>query len=522
MKDFHLGQLRLLDVIAIAVYALVGLYIGWRTSRRQEVSTEEFFVAGRGAGSLLVGISMVATLLSTISYLSTPGEVIKNGPGIYWCLLHIPISFGIIGYLVIPHVMKHKVTSGYELLQERFGMAIRQMGALLFVLIRITWLGFIIFTCGWAVSKITGVPLPYFLVFVGVITTIYTVMGGVRAVMITDVLQFVIMVAGGLLAIGYVTWKCEGVSWWPDWSSTQIASWKEVKFVSVNPFDRVTVVSAILCTCYFWISVSTSDQLMIQRYLCTRNAHVARRSLLNGMLGDAIISSVLAVVGLALLGLYLRFPGLLPDPSQSVGRQADQLFPHFIGSILPAGFSGLLVAALFAAAMSSLSSGISAISSVLITDFRSVFARGLADDQKSLVRRARGIGVWIGAVAIGLSSTNFLVAKVFPDANLFELGFKISEFFAAPLFVLFLLAFFVPFSTPAGAWTAVVVGIVSGVLFSYWKPIVGQFTETGEFSFLWISPATACCSLLSAVVVSGFTTPRARAAHCTVPVVYTD
>ena len=501
----HLGAL---DLIAIAAYALLVLYVGWRCAR-QQVSMEEYFVAGRGVGSIIVGISMIATLLSTISYLTTPGEMIKNGPGILWGVLGYPVSFAIVGYLVIPRIMKHRITSGYELLHERFGMAIRQVASVLFILIRIIWMGFIIFTCSRAVATITGLPLPSVLVLVGAVGTAYTVMGGIRAVMVTDVIQFVILLGGGILAIGFVTWQSGGFGWWPDWSNVSEAmSWKEVKVWSLNPFDRVTVASAVFASCFFWISAATSDQVMIQRYLCTRDVREARRSLRNCLIGDVAVSVVLGCLGFALLGFYLQFPDRLADPSISVAAQADDLFPHFIGAALPAGVSGLLVAALFAAAMSSLDSGITAISSVLMTDFKALFERGLGADAGRALARARWVGAWIGLLAIALSFTNILVRALFPEANLFEIGFKISEFFVAPLFVLFALAFFVPFSTPAGAWAVVAAGVLSGVLFTYWRPIVGRFVETGELSFLWIAPAASLCSFLCGVLVSGITKPR--------------
>jgi Na+/proline symporter len=111
------------------------------------------------------------------------------------------------------------------------------------------------------VAAISGMPLPYVLALVGLIGTVYTVMGGVRAVMITDVMQFLILLGGGLLAIGLITGKCGGFSWWPDWGSPELAAlqWKEVKVFSLNPFDRVTAVSAIFGACFFWISTATSD-----------------------------------------------------------------------------------------------------------------------------------------------------------------------------------------------------------------------------------------------------------------------
>src|SRR5512137_2458072 len=115
---------RTLDIMVFIAYALGMLLIGWWYSRRQK-STEEYFVAERGGNPILVGISLIAALLSTISYVSVPGELIKNGPGMMWGMLHTPFTYLIVGYLVIPFIMRQKITSAYELLENRFGMSIR-------------------------------------------------------------------------------------------------------------------------------------------------------------------------------------------------------------------------------------------------------------------------------------------------------------------------------------------------------------------------------------------------------------
>jgi solute:Na+ symporter, SSS family len=499
------GYLRVWDFVAIGFYFLGMLLIGWWSSRKQ-VSTEEYFVAKRGISSWVAGISMIATLLSTISYLTVPGEMVRNGPGLMLAMLHLPISYFLVGYLVIPHIMKHKVTSAYELLEARFGMGVRQTASALFVLFRIPWIAFIIFTCSYAVSAITKIPIFYLLLGIGIFTTIYTVEGGIRAVMITDVIQFVILVAGGVAAIGYATYCCGGFSWWPDWHSPQLADlhWREVKIISVNPFDRVTAFSAIMATVIWWVCTASSDQVVIQRYLCTRNTREARRSFLNCLLGDLGSGLVLWVVGIALLGFFLKFPDKLPEKGVSVVQQADKLFPTFIGAVLPQGISGLVVAALFAAAMSSLSSGISSIGTVLLTDFKEIFARGCGGDDRLILKRAKAIGVVVGLVGTLIS----LGITYVPGGNLFEVGYRIGEFFAAPVLVLFLMAFFVPFSTPAGAWAAIVTGFLAGVLFSYWQQIVGIFAPTGDFSIILILPVSILLSLLAGVGVSLFTAPR--------------
>ena len=114
-----MGHLHHLDLAMMAAYALLMLFIGWWYGK-EEQSADQYFVAGRGARSWVVGISMIAALFSTISFLGTPGEMISYGPGMAWGLLHSPISFLVVGFLIIPHIMRFRITSGYELLEARF------------------------------------------------------------------------------------------------------------------------------------------------------------------------------------------------------------------------------------------------------------------------------------------------------------------------------------------------------------------------------------------------------------------
>jgi SSS family solute:Na+ symporter len=229
----------------------------------------------------------------------------------------------------------------------------------------------------------------------------------------------------------------------------------------------------------------------------------ARRSFLHCLIGEFAIAVVLWLIGFALLGYFMKFPEQRADLSRSIVSQADKLFPHFIATVLPSGLRGIVLAALFAAAMSSLSSGISSLGTVLVVDFRSIFARGIADGELRMARRAKLVGLFVGILAIGLS---YVIGYV-PGRNLIDMTYRVSNFFVVPLFVVFAMAFFVSFSTPAGAWTAIAIGFLSGVLFSYWKQIVGSFWATEDFSIIMIMPLSMVLSLVGGILVSAMTAP---------------
>ena len=237
---------------------------------------------------------------------------------------------------------------------------------------------------------------------VGGIGTLYTVVGGIRAVMITDVIQFIILFGGALFTIVLVTAHCGGFTgWWPDWSSPALRNlnWDQMKIFSLNPFDRLTVFSTSLYAASFWICTATSDQVVVQRFLCTKDVRAARRTFGISLIGDLLTILTMGLTGIALLGFFLRFPERLPDTGQLLTEQADKLFPYFIGQFLPTGVSGLVIAALLAAAMSSLDSGISSIGTVLMTDFSAMFACG-CNSEREKWWRARGICLVVGIVFI--------------------------------------------------------------------------------------------------------------------------
>jgi solute:Na+ symporter, SSS family len=355
----------------------------------------------------------------------------------------------------------------------------------------------VIYTCSFAVSTVSGLPIQGVLVVVGLLGTLYTVIGGIRAVMLTDVVQFVVLIGGAILTIVVVAIKCGGpLAWWPDWSSPALADldWPKAQLFSLDPNVRLSVVSVIIYGCSYWIMTATGDQVVIQRFLSTRDAKQARWSFGISMLGDLCTSLVLFFAGMALVGFFLQFPEELPDTALGLTAQADALFPHFI------------VAALFAAAMSSLDSGINSISTVLITDFPNTFTRGCADDMQRLAR-ARTIGLFVGAIGIAMS---FAVSLV-PGNNLLEITVRVSSLLAAPLFVTFALAFFTKNSTPAGAWAGILVGGTLSILMTFWEKIIFFLSGAeSSFSFTFIMPASALCAFAAGVVVSRFTKPRSK------------
>jgi SSS family solute:Na+ symporter len=208
------------DWTVIALYALLMLSIGWYFSRRTKTQ-EQYLLGDRKMRPLMVGISLFASLISIVSYLAEPGEIIKNGPTyLIASFLAYPIVYLIVGWFMIPFIMRLKVTSAYEILELRLGPGVRTLGSLFFLSLRLTWMSVIVYA---ASSKVL-IPMlgldpsvtPLICAILAFVTIIYTSMGGVRAVVITDVIQTAILFGAAIITIVSVSYCLGGVhAWWP-------------------------------------------------------------------------------------------------------------------------------------------------------------------------------------------------------------------------------------------------------------------------------------------------------------------
>lgn len=475
----HLGSL---DWCIIGAYALGMLSIGWYYSRRTKTQ-EQYLLGDRQMKPLMVGVSLFASLFSCISYLAWPGEIIKYGPMILTGILAYPFIGLIIGWLIIPFIMKLKVTSAYEILELRFDPTVRTLGSVLFLSLRLLWMSVIVYAMASKVLvPLTGLDprlTPAVCAILAFVTIIYTAMGGLRAVVITDVIQAAILFGAAFVTVVTVTVCLGGVqAWWPThWPS----HWPPLKLgCDIN--DRIPFLVLFISNITWYVGTSASDQIAIQRYLSTKDAKAARSVLLVSLVADACVSLILACVGLSLLAYYQAFPHLLPD-GQTMLADGDKLFPQFIIIGLPVGLSGLVVAGLLACAMSALSAGINSTCSVLTVDIldRLRGKRREVDVGAERIGQLKHVSIVIGVVVVLLSMFVNMV-----QGNLMEICTKVVNLLTVPLAGLFLLAMFVPWARVFGVWVGVVCGLAVAIIISFWKEITGM----QGISFFAAIPAT--------------------------------
>jgi SSS family solute:Na+ symporter len=482
--------LHWIDGVIIAAYASGMIALGWYYSRQQK-STDEYFTGGRAMSPFLIGISLFATLLSTISYLSSPGEIIKNGPVILAGMLSIPIGYFVVGYGLIPVFMRYRLTSAYELLEMKLGLSTRLVGATMFIALRVVWMAVLLnfaatamlVMLGWDSRSLFAVAL-----VIGSVALVYSSLGGLRAVVITDMAQFVLLVGGAVLVIVTVTIRMGGFGWFPtSWEP----DWQKQPVFSLDPYVRLTVVGVVIMQSLWNICTAGGDQTAIQRFMATENAAAARRSYLINSAAAAGVMTVLALVGLSLMGYFRAFPQFVPE-GQAVAGYADELFPHFIATQFPIGVSGLVISGMFAAAMSSVDSGVNSISAVVLRDFMDRFRANPMSDQTH-VRAARAIAVIVGVIVIGGST---LIEYV--PGNLLVVSKRATGLLVTPIFTLFFMAMFVRFATASGANAGALAGFGTAIVVSFWNPLFGD----RSVSITWINPSAIVVGIAVGCLVS--------------------
>ena len=527
------GGLQAVDWVLIGLYAALTIGIGWFYGRKQR-STDEYFVGNRNMNPVLIGVSLFVTLLSTITFLSKPGEMVGKGPVMMASICVFPLVYLIVAYGILPSYMKHRVTSAYQLLEAKLGVSLRILAASMFLVLRLLWMSLLVYLASEAMTVMLGIDvkwIPLFVLATGTVSVIYASIGGLRAVVVTDFLQAVLLFGGALLVIAVVTLEMRGFSWFPtEWH----ANWDTQPFFSFDPRIRLTVIGSILMVGTWYVCTTAGDQTAVQRFMATRDLNSARRAFAMQLIVACIVLITLGFVGFALLGYFDAYPERLPA-GLNLKENADKVFPYFIAYHLPVGVSGLVVAAMFAAAMSSIDSGVNSITAVVTTDFLDRFGWRPATEKGQMLA-AKLLAFTIGAIVVVGSS---LIGHI--PGNITAVAYKTTSLLTTPIFGLFFYAMFLPFACPAGAWTGTVVGVVtaaviasSGPLVTFFElewgipaqtfgvelqTIMDEYTGTPKLlapdpiSFQWVGPVSLAVNLAVGTLVSWISHRRPAAGN---------
>jgi SSS family transporter len=416
-----------LNYVILSLYLAAMLGIGFLFAGRQK-TTEDYFLAGRKVPWLVVGMSMYASLTSAVTFFALAGTAYRENIAFLVVSFVSPVLAPFLIVLFYPFYRQLRVTTSYEYIARRFGRAARFAVAALFILARLGWLGTVIYAPAMAMTVVTGIDLWICIVLMGLLATAYTVMGGLAADIWTDVAQFVIMLGG-------VAWLIVSLLHNVPGGGEQIIHLaQETGRLTVTDwtFSLYAMNGLVVAVSYFFQMMQDygTDQTTVQRMLAVPTGRgVAKALILNAFVDFLIVGSLL-FVGLGLFAYHTAFPDRLPD-----SITGDRLMPWYIVHALPDGVSGLLITAVFAAAMSSMDSGISCIATVTIHDFIRPLRQGPTDEGRDLVL-ARTLTLLLGVFA---TATAFYISTF---EHLIEAYTSIISLFNAPILALFLLGIF--------------------------------------------------------------------------------
>ncbi len=471
--------LSALDVVLVVAYILGTTLLGaWFTGRQRDVTT--YFVSDRNVSWWLVLVSIVATETSTVTFLSVPGLAFKPDGG---NLTFLQLSFGyvlgrlLIAWLLLPSYLRGDLLTAYQLLRQRFSPAVQRTASLIFLLTRTVADGLRLYLAALLLEQFTGWNTSISVLVTGLITMVYTYLGGMQAVIWTDLIQFAVYVIGALVASCFILAQVEGGT--EAFVAVGQASGKfHLLDFSTDLTRDFTFWAGLIGGAFFTMASHGADQIMVQRYLCSRSLTQARIAL--GLSGVVVLVQFLLflLIGVGLFVLWQQ--GVLALPERML-RETDVVFGYYIVHALPTGVVGLLIAAVLAATMSTLSSSLNSASSAVVVDFYRPLRPGLSE--KHYLNISRGLTVFWGLsrIAVALLAIRFL-----GDRTVIRSVLSVAGFTTGVILGLFLLG---RMRRPVGSMAALA-GLVVGLgtvlalwlttqLAWPWYPAVGTLVTVG-------------------------------------------
>lgn len=370
------SKLQAPDYAVIAVYMIAMLAIGWWCGRKIEGS-RRYFVGDGKLHFVTVGLSVLATYLSALTMIALPGMAYGVHDWTYTVQLpFLILTAFVITRFVIPLYRGAGVISVYELFERRIHVSARLFGSVTFLVMSLARMSILLYLTSLAIHTATGIDLATTIVVMGVVTVLYTAIGGIEGVIYTDVIQAVVFIVAAFVSVFYIVRDI------PPAQFLDIARQYHKFRVLVPQFDVTKIVTLwlVLETIFQTIRIYGSQQDITQRYATTDSVAKANRSVWIGTLTYIPLGYLFYFIGTALFVYYKIHPEL-PVPAKP-----DQIYPHFVVTVMPAGFPGLVIAAFLAASMSSISSSMNSVATVCVEDFMKRFARTQRSDDAFLFR----------------------------------------------------------------------------------------------------------------------------------------
>lgn len=465
----------------LIIYLFAMLFLGYFFMRRSN-SSDDFFKGGGRIPWWAAGISIYATMLSAITYMAIPAKAFATD----WCYYPMQLSILLVAFPVIkyylPFFRRLKVTSAYEYLERRFNYTTRFMASALFIVFMVARSALVLYLPSLALTTVTGIDIYICIMLMGVVTIVYCTMGGVEAVVWGDVIQGIILVGGAFLAAGFLIFNTDG-----GFAGYVDIAMDNDKFKMFNwsfDYTKATFWVVILGGLANNLISYTSDQTVIQRYLTTKDERGAGRSILMNGIMSVVISIAFYAIGTGLYTFFKSHPAEL-DYSLANG---DAVFPFFMMSQLPVGLAGLLIAAIFAATMSTIASNVNSTSTAFSVDIYKYFRPHIQDRQMLSVARWSSVGFGLLGTALAILMATWNILSLFDYFN------TILGLLSSGLGGLFIMGIFFDRIEAKGA----LIGFLTGTVVVF---LLSIYTST---SFLLFGAAGIVVSVSTGLIVSLF------------------
>ncbi len=423
---------------------LFGCSFYFREKRARTQSTGSFTMANSSMPSWVVGMSIFATFVSSISFLGYPGEAYANNWNPFVFSLSIPVAAWLAAKLFVPLYRSMNSVSAYHYLEVRFGYWARAYVAVCYLLTQLARMGSILFLLALPLNYMLGWSVPSIIIIAGVAVLLFSSMGGIKAVVWTDAIQGILLIVGALACAVLLTCKIPG----------GLGGLIDVGS-QYNKFSMGSL-SSSLSEKTFWVLLIYGlftnlqnygiDQNYIQRYMTAKDERGAKNSTLLGGLLYVPVSLIFVYIGTALF-VYYRTAGTLP-----ADVAGDKVFPYFIVHSLPTGVTGLMIASILAAGMSTVSTSLNSASTIILTDFVKHFHPNLSE--------RRGMRVLYGSSVV-LGVLGVIVALLMMNVDgVLDTWWKLASIFSGGMLGLFLLGFICKNASRAGAIAGVIVGLL--------------------------------------------------------------
>ncbi len=464
------GSLPVVDFAVIAVY-LAGMVAMGVCLRKRSKTPEQYMKAGGSIPGWAVGISIFGTYVSSISFLALPGKAVGGNWNPFVFSLGIPVAAVVAVKWFVPFFRRSGEISAYHHLEARFGAWARTYAVICYLLTQLARMGTIMYLLALAMAPLTGWSLVTLIMVTGVITIFYTLIGGIEAVIWADVVQSFVLVGGALIcAMLLVLGLPEG----PRQLFHIAHDHQKFSLGGFGPdFGQPTFWVVLLYGLFINLQNFGIDQSYVQRYATARSESEARKSVWLGALLYIPISALFLFIGTALFAYYTAHPQRLPS-DLSMAARPDAVFPHFIHVGLPVGVTGLVIAAIFAAAQSTLASSINCSATLILCDLYRRYFRPRAGARESMrVLHAATLGFGLGGTLVALAMIRVRSAL--------DTWWELAGIFSGGMLGLFLLGLISRRARNAEAVT----GVLVGVLVIVWMSLSPRLTDAWA---AWRSP----------------------------------